>query len=67
MDYIFYKHIREKNMTYIQHFCFSVNLSFLLLTAGIQAFIHSIIPCLFQTSTIDTQRILNMFMTSHDV
>jgi len=66
MDYIFFKHPRENNMTYLQHFCFSANLSFLFLTAGIQALIHSIFPCIFQTSSTDTQRVLNMFMDSHE-
>lgn len=66
MDYIFFKHPRENNITYLQHFCFSANLSLLFLTAGIQALIHSIFPCVFQTSITDTQRILNMFMDSYN-
>ena len=66
IDYIFFEHPRKNNMTYLQHFCFSANLSFLFFAAGFQALLHSIFPCLVQTSSTDTQRVLNMFMDSHE-
>lgn len=66
MDYIFFEHPRENNMTYLQHFFFSANLSFVFLNAGVQAMIHSIFPCMFETSSSDTQRVLNILMASHD-
>jgi hypothetical protein len=66
IDYIFLEHPHKSKMTYLQHLCFTINLSFYFLLAGAQSLIHSVIPCLFENSTTDTQQILEMFILSHD-
>ena len=50
---IFCKHPREVGMTYEEHFHFSCNLSANFFCASLQACIHSIFPCMFQTSSSD--------------
>ena len=43
------KHLKENDETYIEHMKHAMSISFLLLTAGLQCFIHSIAPPLFET------------------
>lgn len=50
---IFCKHPREVGMTYEEHCRFSCCLSWNFFCASIQACIHSIFPCAFQTSSSD--------------
>lgn len=53
IDWIFCQHPREVGMTYREHMCFSCVLSSNFCCASIQACIHSIFPCAFQTSSSD--------------
>lgn len=52
-DNLFCKHPRDVGMTYCEHMFFSCNLSACFFCASVQACIHSIFPCLFQTSSTD--------------
>lgn len=52
-DFVFCKHPREVGMTYSEHMCFSCLLSSSFCCASLQACIHSIFPCAFQTSSSD--------------
>ena len=51
---LFEKHPKSVCLTYLEHFKLSMGLSFQLSKAAIKAFIHSILPFLFVTSTSDT-------------
>lgn len=53
IDFIFFKHPREVNMTYTEHCMFSCNLGGKFFCASIQACIHGLFPCLFRTSSTD--------------
>ena len=44
------KHYIEANETYFQHMFVAQNISFQLLKASMMAFIHSLIPGLFETN-----------------
>ena len=44
------KHSKDANETYFQHMFVAQNISFQLLKASMMAFIHSLIPGLFQTN-----------------
>lgn len=52
-DFVFFKHPREVNMSYSEHMCFSCGLGCQFLCASVQAFVHGIFPCAFQTSSTD--------------
>lgn len=62
IDEIFLKHPREKNVSYFQHLCVSMSLSVYFFTSSIQAFVHALVPCYFETSSSDTIRILDDYM-----
>ena len=53
MQNIFNKHPNEHNMSYTQHFMFSMSLSIQFGVASIKACIHSFCPFLFETSSRD--------------
>ena len=65
-DWTFCKHPREVGMTYGEHFCFSCNLSWIFFCASIQACIHSIFPCSFQTSSSDYAEDINDKLNSRN-
>lgn len=51
---LFTTHPNLNRLTYIQHLTLSLRLSLILGIASIKAFIHSIFPFIFTTSTSDT-------------
>ena len=53
------KHYIDANETYFQHMFVAQNISFQLLKASMMAFIHSLIPALFQTSA--SKKIINLY------
>ncbi len=57
-----FKHLREVNMTYLDHMKFSLFLSFTFLKATFGAFIHAIYPDILVTSSTDTLELLNIEM-----
>ena len=54
----FFKHPAQVNMTYLEHFKLSLNLSNILFQGSVKAFIHAIYPDIFITSTSDTTKLL---------
>ena len=57
-----FKHLKEKKVTYMQHCIISLNISKMLLIAGVKALIHSFVPFLFETSSTDCIKELSFFM-----
>lgn len=56
---LFIEHPKQNNMTYLEHFLHSSNLSFKFFCASCKACIHSIFPFLYETSSTDYVKILN--------
>ncbi len=54
-----FKHLYDVNMTYMEHFLFSSNLSIKLLIGSFKALIHSIYPDIYITSSSDLSKELN--------
>tara|TARA_A100001015_G_C15038722_1_gene738083 strand:+ start:4457 stop:4657 length:201 start_codon:yes stop_codon:yes gene_type:complete len=44
------KHLRDAGESYTKHLIFALTISLKLLKAGIQCFLHALIPGIFQTS-----------------
>ncbi len=66
-DDIFCRHPRDVGMTYTEHMCFSCSLCGKFFCASIQACIHSIFPCAFQTSSTDYSKdISETIETAHN-
>lgn len=47
------KHLKENNMTYIEHLIFALYHGMLCLYAGLTLILHAILPCFFQTTGSD--------------
>jgi len=45
------KHCEESNESYFQHLNIAIKISFNLLKASLMAFVHSLIPALFEKGT----------------
>jgi len=48
---IFFNHLKENKMTYIQHFVISFHIGLYLLLCSTKSFIHAVFPYFFQNST----------------
>jgi len=48
-----YNHLKEVNMTYKEHFIYSLQNSLYLIYSGILGVFHSFIPCIFITNQSD--------------
>ena len=59
-------HLEKNKMNYIEHFTFSFYLGTSLFTGSIKAFIHCLIPGLYQTSTSDLSNSLNEILHKND-
>jgi hypothetical protein len=46
-------HLKENNMSYIEHFIFALFYGLLCLLAGFYLVVHAILPCFFQTAGSD--------------
>lgn len=51
---IYFKHCREVNMTYSQHFMRSMGFALIMSASSIKAMIHAVCPPLYKTSSTDT-------------
>jgi hypothetical protein len=58
-------HLKENNMTYLQHLFFAVRYGSLCLIAGILLISHAIFPCWFQTSGSDLVRKMALVFKKH--
>jgi hypothetical protein len=47
------QHLKENNMTYIEHLIFALYYGILCLYAGFTLVIHSILPCFYKTTGSD--------------
>lgn len=61
---LFIEHPHSVGMTYPQHCCFSFSIANYFLLASVQAYIHAIIPCMFQTSSSDCVNDINGIINS---
>jgi hypothetical protein len=59
----FTSHPKNVCMTYLQHFRFSISLSFYFLKKSIQSFIHSVYPNFYITSSSDVPKELEYKFT----
>lgn len=59
-----FSHPSNVCMTYWEHFCFSISLSWKFAGASIGAFIHALVPPLFLTHSGDTIRDMTAIMKS---
>ena len=57
------KHPKEVGLSYFQHLYISLSISINFFTASIKALIHSFLPFMFETSSSDTIKYLNLFIT----
>ena len=62
-DTLFFKHPREKNMTYKQHFKHAIKHSAKLLCGSICLGVHAFIPYYFETKGSDIVKELNDELT----
>jgi hypothetical protein len=53
------EHLKENKMTYCQHMFFALFYGYLCVLAGISLIIHSIFPCILQTTGSDLVKKLN--------
>ena len=51
-----FKHLKSVNMSYSTHMKHSLNISKLLFTSSYKAFIHSILPFVYETSSSECCR-----------
>ena len=56
------KHLKDVNMSYIEHMLFSLSLSKIFLKAGVKAIVHSFFPDFLVTSTTDSIEVLKTKM-----
>lgn len=61
-DKIFLEHPREVGLTYFQHMCRALYISSTMIYSGSCLIIHSIFPCLFETTGTDTVKHLDDYM-----
>lgn len=60
------EHLKENNMTYLQHLFFAVRYGLLCVIAGILLVFHAIFPCWFQTSGSDLVRKMALVFKKHN-
>ena len=60
-----FSHLTKVKMSYIQHLNHSLHFSRILFSGSIKAFVHGIFPNLYETSTTDLTRELNMKLFDH--
>jgi hypothetical protein len=56
------KHPKEVGLSYFQHLYVSVSISINFFTASIKALIHSFLPFMFETSSSDTIKYLDLLI-----
>ena len=62
LDNIFLKHPRDHKVTYWYHCIISLNCAMSFFLTSIKAFIHSLVPCLFITSSSDCIKEMKHFI-----
>lgn len=59
MKKIIFCHLNKVNMNYYNHMKHSMGLSVLFFQGGIKAFVHSIYPNVYETSSTDVSKKIN--------
>jgi hypothetical protein len=54
------QHLKENDMTYLQHLIFAFFYGSCCLLAGLYLIIHSVLPCFFSTAGSDLVKRLNL-------
>lgn len=62
-DTLFFKHPRERNMTYCEHFAHAMKYSIKLFYGSITLCVHAFIPYFFETTGSDIVRNVNNEIT----
>ena len=60
-----FSHLKNVNMTYLQHMRTSFGYSYTFFSGSIKAFIHGIFPNMYETSTSDLIKQLHMDLEKH--
>jgi|TARA_B100000767_G_scaffold77414_1_gene74089 hypothetical protein len=60
------KHLDDAGESYIQHLMFALNISIKLLIAGIQCFLHALVPSIFKKSGSNAIRTLYNKINNRD-
>ena len=60
-----FSHLTKVKMSYIQHLNYSLNFSRILFSGSMKALVHGIFPNLYETSTTDLARELNIKLFDH--
>ena len=60
------QHLRENNMTYLEHLIFALFYGVCCLLAGIYLIVHSILPCFFPTAGSDLVKKLSKRFSRED-
>jgi len=58
--YTFFKHLNSVNMSYFEHMKHSLSLSKMYFEGGIKAITHAIYPNVYETSSTDIQKKINI-------
>jgi hypothetical protein len=62
------QHLKENHMTYIEHLIFALYYGILCLCAGLTLIIHSILPCIYQTTGSDlVTKMSKRFKTRNEI
>ena len=59
-----FKHLKDVQMSYLEHFRFSTSLAKIFFQGSIQAVIHAFLPNFYVTSSQDNTRLLKEKITS---
>ena len=62
LETYFFAHLRDKNISYIEHLKMSLNFSLDFILGSGKAIIHAFIPGLYSTSTSDTIERISEFL-----
>ena len=62
-----FSHLTKVKMSYFQHLNHSLHFSRILFSGSIKAFIHGILPTMYETSTTDLTRELNIKLFDHNM
>ena len=60
-----FSHLTKVKMSYFQHLNHSLHFSRILFSGSIKAFVHGILPTMYETSTTDLTRELNTKLFDH--
>ena len=66
LDTYFLNHLKENNITYLQHFIISFQIGTYLFFCSTKSIIHAFVPYFFQNSNKECVKCLNYLLTIFD-